>query len=115
MGWGKVTVVGRGYVGLPLAMRAVEVGYHVVGFDTDDELAKRLALGESHVEDVPAAQVAAALATRRYRVTSRCEESEGFDVVVITVPTPFGDGAPTFPLLRRRAERLLPRCGLTPP
>ena len=27
----KVVVVGQGYVGLPLAMRAVEVGYRVVG------------------------------------------------------------------------------------
>ena len=31
----KVVIVGQGYVGLPLAMRAVEVGYQVVGFDKD--------------------------------------------------------------------------------
>ncbi len=31
----SVVVVGQGYVGLPLAMRAVEVGYRVVGYDTD--------------------------------------------------------------------------------
>ena len=29
----KLIVVGQGYVGLPLAMRGVEVGYDVVGFD----------------------------------------------------------------------------------
>ena len=32
---GRVAVVGQGYVGLPLAMRAVEVGHTVVGFDLD--------------------------------------------------------------------------------
>ena len=31
----RVLVVGQGYVGLPLAMRAWEVGYTVVGLDVD--------------------------------------------------------------------------------
>lgn len=47
----KVVVVGQGYVGLPLAMRAVEVGYDVVGYETDPQRAKRLSAGESYVED----------------------------------------------------------------
>src|SRR5580700_7579262 len=49
----RVVVVGQGYVGLPLAMRAVSVGYDVIGFDLDEERAKRLNAGESSVEDVP--------------------------------------------------------------
>lgn len=48
----KVVVVGQGYVGLPLAMRAVEVGYDVVGYDVDDGRAKRLSAGQSFVEDI---------------------------------------------------------------
>ena len=55
----QVVVVGQGYVGLPLAMRAVEVGHSVVGFDDSDEVATRLTAGASHVEDVPASQVKA--------------------------------------------------------
>jgi UDP-N-acetyl-D-glucosamine dehydrogenase len=31
----KLVVVGQGYVGLPLAMRAVDAGFDVVGFDVD--------------------------------------------------------------------------------
>ena len=31
----KVVVVGQGYVGLPIAMRAVQAGYDVVGLDVD--------------------------------------------------------------------------------
>ena len=45
-------VVGQGYAGLPVAMRAVEAGFDVVGFDVDVVRIKRLAAGESHVEDV---------------------------------------------------------------
>ena len=64
-GRGRVVVVGQGYVGLPLAMRAVEVGYQVVGYDTDERRIKSLSAGESYVEDIPDAQVAAALASGR--------------------------------------------------
>ncbi len=49
----KLVVVGQGYVGLPLAMRAVEAGFTSSGFDTDAERIKRLAADDSYVEDVP--------------------------------------------------------------
>ena len=49
----KVVVVGQGYVGLPLAMRAVEVGYHVVGFDTDSRRVELLRAGVSSSKTYP--------------------------------------------------------------
>ena len=49
----KLVVIGQGYVGLPLAMRAVEAGFDVVGLDVDADRVKRLASGESFVEDIP--------------------------------------------------------------
>ena len=58
----RVVVVGQGYVGLPLAVRAVEVGYAVVGFDVDPERVKRLQSGESYVEDITSDRLAAVLA-----------------------------------------------------
>ena len=90
----KVVVVGQGYVGLPLAMRAVEVGHTVVGFDTDEARIKRLAAGESFVEDVPPDVVVAALESGRYQATSEAKDCAGFDVAVITVPTPLREGTP---------------------
>ncbi|MGK0276510.1 MAG: UDP-N-acetyl-D-glucosamine dehydrogenase, partial [Ilumatobacter sp.] len=57
----KVVVIGQGYVGLPVAMRAVEVGFDVVGFDVSIERVEALARGESFVGDVSDATVAAAL------------------------------------------------------
>ena len=41
----KVVVIGQGYVGLPLAVRASEVGFSVVGFDVDAEKVCPCALG----------------------------------------------------------------------
>jgi UDP-N-acetyl-D-glucosamine dehydrogenase len=103
-----VVVLGQGYVGLPLAMRAVEVGYRVVGFDADVEVAKLLSIGQSHVEDVPAEQVVAALATDRYFVTNRPEDARDFDVAVISVPTPFGDGTPDLSFIEAAGKSIAP-------
>ena len=59
----KVVVVGQGYVGLPLAMLAVEKGHNVVGFDVDVPRVESLQKGISFVEDISNAEVAAALAS----------------------------------------------------
>src|SRR6202161_4096370 len=90
----RLVVVGQGYTGLPVAMRAVEAGFDVVGFDTDEGRIKRLAAGESHVEDVANSLVAKALATGRYEPTDDPGRTQGFDVAVIDVPTPLTEGAP---------------------
>ncbi|MFM9662762.1 hypothetical protein, partial [Streptomyces scabiei] len=38
----RVVVVGQGYVGLPLAIRAAEVGHEVIGYDVDSRRVKTL-------------------------------------------------------------------------
>jgi UDP-N-acetyl-D-glucosamine dehydrogenase len=89
-----VLVAGLGYVGLPLAMRAVAAGHDVTGYDTDVARVKRLEAGESYVEDVPAGELAAALVSGRFRPSPEAGACAGFDVAVITVPTPLRDGRP---------------------
>ncbi len=87
-------VVGQGYVGLPLAMEAVAAGFDVIGFDTDESRVKALAAGESYVEDITAEALAAALGTGRYHPTASSADCAGFDVAVVTVPTPLREGVP---------------------
>lgn len=89
----RVVVVGQGYVGLPVAMRAAEVGFDVVGFEPAPERLAGLRAGSSYVEDVPSDRLAAALATR-YLPTDDADDLRGFDVAVISVPTPLREGAP---------------------
>ena len=50
-------IVGQGYVGLPVAMRAVEVGMTVVGFDLDEAKIDALADGRTYIDDVGDADV----------------------------------------------------------
>jgi UDP-N-acetyl-D-glucosamine dehydrogenase len=89
-----VVVAGLGYVGLPLAMRAAEVGHQVVGYDTDAGRVKLLGAGESYIEDVPSGQLTAVLKSGAFRPSSEVRACAGFDVAVITVPTPLQDGLP---------------------
>jgi UDP-N-acetyl-D-glucosamine dehydrogenase len=98
--------MGQGYVGLPVAMRAVARGYSVVGFDVDEIRVKRLNAGESYVEDVPDCMLQEALATGRYRATTAERDCAGFDVAVITVPTPLRDGVPDLSYIEASARTL---------
>ena len=102
----KVVVVGQGYVGLPLAMRAVQVGHTVVGYDVDEGRVKGLLAGESYVDDVTSEEVAAALDAGRFQPTIDAQSCEGFDVAVITVPTPLRDGAPDLSYIEAAATTL---------
>jgi UDP-N-acetyl-D-glucosamine dehydrogenase len=89
-----VVVAGLGYVGLPLAMRAAQAGHRVIGYDTDETRVKLLEAGESYIEDVPPSELLAALDGETFRPTSEARACAGFDVAVITVPTPLRDGLP---------------------
>ena len=107
LGSRKVVVVGQGYVGLPLAMRAVEVGYgEVVGFDVSADRVKRLAAGESYVEDISSATVSEALTTGRYRPSDEATDCAGFDFAIITVPTPLREGNPDLSYIEDAAAML---------
>jgi len=83
-----LTVVGQGYVGLPLAVEFARAGFAVYGFDRDPDRVVALASGSSHSPDVPAADLAAVLESGRYRPTTEPMNIERSDVVIICVPTP---------------------------
>lgn len=88
-----VVVVGQGYVGLPVAMRAAAVGFRVIGYDASLDRVKSLDAGASYIGDVSDAELQAAL-SRGYTPTSDPADLAGFDIAVISVPTPLRDGLP---------------------
>ncbi|MBI4284252.1 MAG: nucleotide sugar dehydrogenase [Chloroflexi bacterium] len=48
----KISIVGLGYVGLPLAVAFAEAGFHVTGIDTDHERVRAINRGVSYISDV---------------------------------------------------------------
>ena len=104
----KIVIIGQGYVGLPVAMRAVEVGYDVVGLDLDEPRVKRLAEGSSYVGDIADEMLRAALDSGRFLPTTDYAAAEGFDVAVITVPTPLKETLPDLSFIEQSGQSLAP-------
>jgi UDP-N-acetyl-D-glucosamine dehydrogenase len=102
----RVVVVGQGYVGLPLAVRAVEAGFDVTGFDVDANRIERLSVGDSYIEDVTSELLRTTLATGHYRVSAEPRSCAGFDIAVITVPTPLREGNPDLTYIELSAQVL---------
>jgi UDP-N-acetyl-D-glucosamine dehydrogenase len=57
-----LVVIGQGYVGLPMALRAAEVGLSVVGLDTSRLVVDALNAGHSHVDEISDEALRAGLA-----------------------------------------------------
>jgi UDP-N-acetyl-D-glucosamine dehydrogenase len=81
-------VTGLGYVGLPLAMELCEAGYRVIGYDVSERVCALLMRGESHIQDVPAAQVATHVRSGKFLATTEAARLGEADTVSIAVPTP---------------------------
>jgi len=82
-----ISVIGLGYVGLPLMLRFVEVGYRVIGIDIDPEKIERLLRGESYIEHI-ASKVLAAAREKGFDPTTDFSRIAEADAVIICVPTP---------------------------
>jgi UDP-N-acetyl-D-glucosamine dehydrogenase len=85
-----VGVIGLGYVGLPLALRFVEMGFPVLGFDVDAEKIRQLADGRSYIEHIGGERVAAGV---RGGLTGTDDFSRAGepDALIICVPTPLNE------------------------
>ena len=101
----RVAICGQGYVGLPLAVRAARAGHQVVGYDVDTDRIKRLLAGESYVDDVPSDVLREVLAGG-YKASAEAKSLAGFDVAVVTVPTPLRDGVPDLSYIESSARTL---------
>ncbi|MDN5794740.1 MAG: nucleotide sugar dehydrogenase [Intrasporangium sp.] len=89
-----LVVLGQGYVGLPMALRAAEVGIKVYGLDTNAATVNALNSGSSHIDDVTDTDLKAGL-DAGYEATTDLACIASANVVVVCVPTPLSeDGGP---------------------
>ena len=102
-----LAVIGQGYVGLPLALRASQQGFRVVGYEVAPQRVAALREGRSYVGDVSDAALATALAAG-YLPTDDPAQLAGFDVAVISVPTPLRDRLPDLSAVESAAHTLGP-------
>ncbi len=84
----RVGVVGLGYVGLPLAVEFAKAGFSVTGIDVQESKVENLNRGESHVQDVPSAEITRLIGDKRFSATTDFSVVRELDTINICVPTP---------------------------
>ena len=84
----QITVVGQGYVGLPLAIEAAKSGYKVYGLDNNLERINLLANGKSVIEDISDKVIKEFIQLKRYMPTVDQKVIANSKVVLMCVPTP---------------------------
>ena len=109
----KVVVVGLGYVGLPLAVRAAEVGHAVVGVDMDPVKIDSLSRSVSYIEDVTDGRLRGVREAGRFHAVLGWQERlavpvavRDFDIAVIAVPTPLRQATPDLSHVRSAGSML---------
>ncbi|MFH0913334.1 MAG: nucleotide sugar dehydrogenase [Candidatus Omnitrophota bacterium] len=84
----RVSVIGLGYVGLPLAMEFSKKGFHVLGIDIDKDRLAHIKRKESYISDITTSKLRQVIASGRFSATSKFQALRQIDVVIICVPTP---------------------------
>ena len=89
----SVTVIGLGYVGLPLACSLTEAGFSVTGIDLDKTKIEDLNNGRSYIQDIPDSKIAELNKPNNnnsgyFQATNRYDNIADSDAIIICVPTP---------------------------
>lgn len=87
----QVTVVGLGYVGLPLAIAASQAGYMVFGLDHSEEKVALLSSGKSIIEDLTGHVINRSIKSKLFLPTTDQSVISRSELVLICVPTPLSD------------------------
>jgi len=84
----NVSVLGLGYVGLPLATVFAEAGFVVTGIDPDSKKIEALNKGHSYIKDVKSEQLSRLVLSGKLKGTTDFSVLSKADAVSICVPTP---------------------------
>lgn len=83
-----ISILGLGYVGLPLAVEFARSGLRVTGIDVDAEKVNTLNAGRSYILDVADETVGDLVRTGKLSATTDTAVLREADVAIICVPTP---------------------------
>ena len=84
----QISVIGLGYVGLPLAVSAANAGFKVIGIDLDEVKVSEINKGKSQIEDINNDELAGLVRSGKLTAESNYSSIKYAEIVVICVPTP---------------------------
>jgi UDP-N-acetyl-D-glucosamine dehydrogenase len=84
----KISIVGLGYVGLPLAVEAAKAGFKVLGVENNKDRCEQVNQGRNYIKDVRDTELEELVKNGMIKATTGFETVKECDIVVICVPTP---------------------------
>ncbi|OEH81450.1 hypothetical protein BCR26_04175 [Enterococcus rivorum] len=106
-----VTVIGLGYVGLPLALRCLTCGFKVIGFDTDQNKIEKMKAGQSPIQDISDYQLQEVLKQNHFSLTTNGGDLKNADIFLVCVPTPLKENyEPDISFVKAAADIIFDCC-----
>ncbi len=104
-----IGIIGLGYVGLPLALRFLEVGLRVLGLDVDQAKAEKLMAGESYIRHIPSDPILEAVKAKKMEASTIFSRAKEADALILCVPTPLdAHREPDLSFVTNSMEQILP-------
>lgn len=108
-GTAVVSVIGLGYVGLPLMLGFAGAGFPTLGLDLDQSKLTALRAKKTYIKHITDEMVNAALAKNKHEVDSDLASVARADVIIICLPTPLTKHRdPDLSYIERTAEAIAP-------
>ena len=86
-----ISIIGQGYVGLPIAISAAEAGHMVNGFDIDTGKVERLTRGISESPEVTSEKILRLQSNGNIKFSSDKENLSDSSIFILAVPTPLDE------------------------
>ena len=104
-----ISIIGLGYVGLPLGLQFARNGVAVLGLDIDQSKVDAIHAGKSYIHHIPAEQIATAVNAGRLRASTDFSRVSECDAVIICVPTPLNKNRePDISYILKTGEAIAP-------
>src|SRR5256886_16241186 len=84
----KISVVGLGYVGLPLAIQFARANVSVLGLDVDAVKVDLINQGQSYIKHIPRTTIEDVVKEKRLSASTDFSRIKKAEAVIICVPTP---------------------------
>ncbi len=105
----KISVVGLGYVGLPLSLQFARSGVSVLGLDLDPKKVDSINRGESYLKHFSSESIAEQVNAGRFEATTDPKRVSEVEAILICVPTPLSEyREPDLSFVLDTAEALAP-------
>ena len=87
----KISVIGLGYVGLPLSLQFARSWVSVLGFDLDQQKVDSINAGKTYLQHFPSESIAEQVDANRLEATTDPSRLSEVEAILICVPTPLDD------------------------